>query len=53
MTETSKEDFKAINCGSKEKKFELMNYRGILAPYLVPPLINLGKLENTSQFELV
>ena len=52
MTETSKEGYKAIS-DLNEKVLQLMNDRGMIASYLVSPLINLFNPENTSQFKLV
>ena len=52
MTETSKEGYKAIS-DLNEKVLESMNDRGMIASYLVSPLINMFNPGNTSQFKLI
>ena len=51
ITETSNKNNKAIS-DLKEKILELMNDKGMIAPYLASSLVNLFKLENKSQFRL-
>ena len=50
ITETSIENNKAIS-DLNEKVLELMNEKGLIAPYLASSLVNFFKLENKSQFE--
>ena len=51
ITETSIKDTKAIS-DLNEKVLELMNEKGLIAPYLASSLVNLFKPENRSQFRL-
>ena len=51
ITETSIKNIKAIS-DLKEKILELMNDKGMIAPYLASSLVNLFKPENKSQFRL-
>ena len=51
FTENSINNNKAIE-NLNEKFLELMNDRGMIAPYLASSLVNLFKLENKSQFRL-
>ena len=51
LTENSNNNNKAIE-NLNEKILEMMNYNGMIAPYLVSSLVNLLKLENKSQFKL-
>ena len=50
-TETSNNNNKAIE-NLNEKVLELMNDKGMIAPYLASSLVNLCKPENKSQFRL-
>ena len=49
LTETSNRDNQAITA-LNGKSFELMNEKGMIAPYLASSSVNLFKLENRSQF---
>ena len=49
LTENSIKNNKAIE-NLNEKFLELMNDKGMIAPYLASSLINLFKPENKSQF---
>ena len=49
FTETSIKNNKAIE-NLNEKILELMNEKGMIAPYLATSLVNLFKPENRSQF---
>ena len=51
ITETSIKNNKAIS-DLNEKILELMNDKGMIAPYLATSLVNLFKPENKSQFRL-
>ena len=51
ITETSIKNNKAIS-DLNEKVLELMNDKGMIAPYLASSLVNQIKLENKSQFRL-
>ena len=51
VTETSIKNNKAVD-NINEKVSELMNDKGMIAPYLASSLVNLFKPENTSQFIL-
>ena len=51
ITETSIKNNKAIS-DLNEKVLELMNDKGMIAPYLASSLVNLFKPENKSQFRL-
>ena len=51
ISETSSENTKAIS-DLNEKVLELMNEKGLIAPYLASSLVNLFKPENKSQFRL-
>ena len=51
LTENSINNNKAIE-NLNEKVFELMNDKGMIAPYLASSLVNLFKPENKSQFRL-
>ena len=51
ITETSVKNNKGIS-DLKEKFLELMNDKGMIAPYLASSLVNLFKPENESQFRL-
>ena len=51
ITETSNKNNKAIS-DLNEKILELMNDKGMIAPYLASSLVNLFKPENKSQFRL-
>ena len=51
LTEMSDNNNKAIE-NLNEKILELMNDRGMIAPYLASSLVNLFKPENKSQFRL-
>ena len=51
ITETSIKNNKAI-LGLNEKVLELMDEKGLIAPYLASSLVNLFKPENKSQFRL-
>ena len=51
LTENSINNNKAIE-NLNEKILELMNDRGMIAPYLASSLVNVFKLENKSQFRL-
>ena len=51
ITETSKKNNKAIS-NLNEKVLELMDEKGMIAPYLASFLVNLFKPENKSQFRL-
>ena len=51
ITETSINNNKAIS-DLNEKNLELMNDKGMIAPYLASSLVNLFKPENKSQFRL-
>ena len=51
LTENSNNNNKAIE-NLNEKKLELMNDQGLIAPYLSSSLVNLFKPENKSQFRL-
>ena len=52
ITESSKENNLALE-NLNNKLLEIMNDRGILATYLMPPLSKITNPENTSQFKLV
>ena len=52
ITETSINNNKAIE-NLNEKVLELMNDKGMIAPYLASSLVNLFKPENKSQFKLI
>ena len=52
ITESSINNNKAIE-NLNEKVLELMNDKGIIAPYLAFSLVNLFKPENKSQFKLI
>ena len=52
LTETSNNNNKAIE-NLNEKILELMNDKGMIAPYLASSLVNLLKPENKSQFGLI
>ena len=52
ITETSVKNTKAI-AGLNEKVLELMNEKGLIAPYSASSLVNLFKPENKSQFRLI
>ena len=52
ITESSKENNLALE-NSHNKLLEIMNDRGILATYLMPPLSKITNPENTTQFKLV
>ena len=51
ITETSIKNNKSIE-NLNEKILELMNDRGLIAPYLASDLVNVFKPENKSQFRL-
>ena len=51
LTENSNNNNKAIE-NLNEKILELMDEKGMIAPYLASSLVNLFKLENKSQFRL-
>ena len=51
ISETWIKNTKAIS-DLNEKVLELMNEKGLIAPYLASSLVNLFKLENKSQFRL-
>ena len=51
ITETSNKNNKAIS-NLNEKVLELINEKGLIAPYLASPLVNLFKPEIKSQFRL-
>ena len=51
ITDTSIKNTKAIS-DLNEKVLELMNEKGLIAPYLASSLVNLFKPENESQFRL-
>ena len=51
ITETSNKNNKAIS-DLNEKNLELMNDKGMIAPYLATSLVNVFKPENKSQFRL-
>ena len=51
IIETSIKNNKAIS-GLNEKVLELMDEKGLIAPYLASSLVNLFKCENKSQFRL-
>ena len=51
ITETSNKNNKAIS-GLKKTVLELMDEKGLIAPYLASSLVNLFKPENKSQFRL-
>ena len=51
ITETSINNNKAIE-NSNKKVLELMNDKGMIAPYLASSLVKLFKPENKSQFKL-
>ena len=51
LTENSINNNKAIE-NLKEKILELMDKKGMIAPYLTSSLVNLFKSENKSQFRL-
>ena len=51
LTETSIKSTKAIS-DFTEKVLELMDEKGLIAPYLASSLVNLFKPENKSQFRL-
>ena len=51
LTETSIKNNKAIE-NLNEKSLELMDAKGLIAPYLTSSLVNLFKPENKSQFRL-
>ena len=51
ITEISIKNNKAIS-DLKEKVLELMNDKGMIAPYLASSLVNLFKPENKSEFRL-
>ena len=52
LTENSINNNKAIE-NLNEKVLELMNDKGMIAPYLASSLVNLLKPENKSQFKLI
>ena len=52
ITESSKENNLALE-NLNNKLLEIMNDRGILAPYLMSPLSKITNPENTTQFNLV
>ena len=52
ITESSKENNLALE-NLNNKLLEIMNDRGILAPYLMSPLSKITNPENTTQFKLV
>ena len=52
LTENSINNNKAIE-NLNEKILELMNDKGMIAPYLASSLVNLFKAENKSQFRLI
>ena len=52
ITETSINNNKAIS-DLNEKVLELMNDKGMIAPYLPSSLVNLFKPENTSKIKLI
>ena len=51
ISETSIKNTKAIS-DLNEKVLELMDEKGLIAPYLTSSLVNLFKSENKSQFRL-
>ena len=51
LTETSNKNNKAME-NLNEKNLELMNDKGMIAPFLAPSLVNLLKSENKSQFRI-
>ena len=51
ISETSNKNNKAIS-GLNEKVLELMDEKGLIAPFLASSLVNLFKPENKSQFRL-
>ena len=51
ITETSIKNIKAIS-DLNEKVLELMDEKGLIAPYLASSLVNFFKFENQSQFRL-
>ena len=52
ITESSKENNLALE-NLNNKLLEIMNDKGILAPYLMSPLSKITNPENTTQFKLV
>ena len=52
ITETLIKNYKAIS-DLNEKVFEVMNIKGITAPFSASSLVNLLKPENNSQFKLI
>ena len=52
ITETSIKNNQSIS-GLNRKELELMNDKGMIAPYLASSLVSLPKPENKSQFKLV
>ena len=52
LTETSIKNNQAIE-NLNSKLLKIMNDRGMLATYLMPPLSKINNSENTSQFKLV
>ena len=52
VTETSIKNNKAIS-DLNEKVLELLNEKGLIAPYLASSFVNLFKPENKSQFRLI
>ena len=51
LTEISNKNNKAME-NLNEKNLELMNAKGMIAPYLASSLVNLLKSENKSQFRI-